>query len=108
MANIFSGPSTPAMRLTVLLIGAAALAAGIFTATVRIEASAANQYGVVDTDCGTAFDPMPTRNWFPALADACEKAISGYPQAATVMFAIAAIFLVRFLYMLVGPKAAAQ
>ena len=97
------------MRLTVFLIGAATLAAGIFAAMVRIEASAANQYGgVVYTYCGTAFDPMPRRNFFPALADACENAISGYPQAATVMFAIAAIFLVRFLYMLVGPKATVQ
>ncbi|MDQ0801507.1 hypothetical protein [Arthrobacter sp. SLBN-112] len=106
MANIFRGPSTPAMRLTLFLIGTAALAAGIFTATVRVKASAANKYGVVDTYCGTAFDPMPRRSFFPALADACENAISGYPQTATVMFAIAAIFLVRFLYMMVGPKAA--
>ena len=105
MANLFKGPSTPAMRLTMVLIGAAALVAGLFTANQRIEAGARNDYGqAVYAYCGTAFDPMPRRSFFPALADACDEAISGYPQAALVMFAVAAVFLIRFLYMLVGPK----
>lgn len=105
MANLFKGPSTPAMRLTMFLIGAAALVAGLFTANQRIEAGAANDYGqAVYTYCGTPFNPMPRRNFFPALADACADAISGYPQAALAMFAVAAVFLIRLLYMLVGPK----
>lgn len=105
MANYFAGPSTPQMRLTMFLIGGAALAAGIYTAAHRIEASAANQYGVVHTYCGTAFAPVPSRNFFPELAEACDSALSGYPQAAIAMYAVAGLFLIRFAYMLIGPKA---
>ncbi|MET4143790.1 hypothetical protein [Arthrobacter sp. UYCo732] len=105
MTDYFSGPSTAQMRLTMLLIGAAALVAAIFSATHIIEASAVAPHGnLVTTQCGSAYAPQPASSFFPDLAASCAAAIGMWPFAATALFAVAAVVLVRFLYMMIGPK----
>lgn len=105
MANYFSGPSTAQMRLTMLLIGAAALVAGIYSATHTIEAGASDKDGPFQLDCGTAFDPAPATDFFPAYAQSCAAAVGPWPAVAIALYGAAAIFLIRFLYMMIGPKA---
>lgn len=94
------------MRLTMLLIGTAALVAGIYSATHSIEATAVAPYGnTVTTDCGSAFDQRPARSFFPELAESCASAMGSWPAVSVLLFAVAALFLIRFLYMMIGPKA---
>lgn len=93
------------MRLTMLLVGTGALIAGIYSGTHEVESSATADWGgQVQATCGSAFDPYPSRQFFPELAAACNTAISPWLPLAIALLFIAAIVLVRFLYMLIGPK----
>ncbi|MEV7475264.1 hypothetical protein AB0N33_16310 [Pseudarthrobacter oxydans] len=110
MPQYFSGPSSPQMRLTMLLVGLVALVAGIYSGTHEIRASAASGHGnVVNTNCGSAFNQYDSELRdanFPALSAACEEAVGVWPVIAFVLLAVAAIILIRLLYMLIGPKIA--
>lgn len=92
------------MRLTMLLVGVAALIGGIFSGTHDIRASAANQYGVVKTSCGSALSQADRDTWFPELREACSEAIGAWPALSLVLFAVATVVLIRLLYMLIGQK----
>lgn len=64
MANYFRGPSTPQMRLTMLLVGTFALIVGIYSGTHEVESSATADWGgQVHASCGSAFDPYPAGNF---------------------------------------------
>lgn len=106
MAKYFSGPSTPQMRLTVFLIGVAALAAAIYSSnhTVKVETVSGSGRPVA-VDCGSAFEPRPPRSFLPELAESCAASIGMWPFVAWLLYATAALFLIRFLYMMIGPKA---
>lgn len=88
-----------------LLVGTAALIAGVYSGTHEVEASATADWGgTVDATCGSAFDPYPTRQFFPKLAAACDAAVSPWLPLAIALLAVAAVVLIRLLYMLIGPK----
>lgn len=109
MANYFSGPSTAQMRLTVFLIGAAALIGGILISMRRIEAvttfsPAFGPGGAEIRFCGTPFAPEGSSPGFPRLAEDCYSAIVSWQIPGAILFLVAGVLLVRLLYMLIGPK----
>lgn len=93
------------MRLTVFLIGAALFGYGWFAGHNEATASAFNNYGqVVEADCGSPFYPERSSQFFPALAYACTSAVTPGRYIDIACLVIGGIFLIRLLYMLVGPK----
>jgi hypothetical protein len=105
MAKYFSGPSTAQMRLTVFLIGAAALVGGVLTAIYEGRVNLTSIYGGFSTQsCGTPFAPRDSEPSFPNLAEACYPVIIPWQIAGIILFIVAGIFLIRLLYMLIGPK----
>ncbi|HEX9229762.1 MAG TPA: hypothetical protein VF885_24455 [Arthrobacter sp.] len=104
--SYFSGPSTPQMRLTVFLLGAALFCFGWFVGTRDTLGSALNDYGqVIEANCGTPLDPGRSSNFFPALAESCSAAALPGRYLAIACLILGAILLIRLLYMLIGPKA---
>jgi hypothetical protein len=96
------------MRLTMLLVGVAALVAGIYSGTREIRVSAANQYRVGTPRCGSAFNPIDYDLLFSATREACSEAIGVWPAISLMLLAVAAVVLIRLLYMFIGPRAAGQ
>lgn len=93
------------MRLTVFLIGAALFGFGWFVGNLDTSASALSAYGqVVETSCGSPLDPKRSSDFFPSLSESCSAALQPGRYLAIACLALGTIFLIRLLYMLIGPK----
>jgi hypothetical protein len=94
MANYFSGRGTVQMRLTVFLIGAAALIGGILVSMHQIQATTTNEFvGAYKGICGTTFAPRDSSSPFePHLAEDCYSAIVSWQIGGVLLFLVAGFF----------------
>lgn len=86
------------------LLGAALAGFGWFVGHMDNQVTVMDQYGEIEASCGSPFNARPSRNFFPALAQACTRVIEPGRYLAIACLVIGGVLLVRLLYMLIGPK----
>lgn len=93
------------MRLTVFLIGTAALIGGIFVSAHQVVGSTTDAHGVYGrTYCGTTFAPMDSVPLLPRRAEDCYGTIVPWQVGGAILFLAGGFLLIRLLYMLIGPR----
>lgn len=106
LVSYFSGPSTPQMRLTFFLLGAALFIFGLFAGNHEAFATVVTTFDEVrDASCGTPFEPEGPKLFIPLFSQSCASALMPGRTLAITCLVLGSILLVRLLYMLIGPKA---